>query len=88
VELLRDVALRLLPVDEADVASMLAELKAAPLLRGARGTRPVDIDRLAQIIVSISRLAESLPLDTLEINPLRADGEEIEVLDALAVWDQ
>jgi acyl-CoA synthetase (NDP forming) len=88
VEVLKDVALRLLPIDETEVASMLAELKAAPLLRGARGTRPVDVDQLAHVIVSISRLAESLPLDTLEINPLRADGDEIEVLDALAVWNQ
>jgi acyl-CoA synthetase (NDP forming) len=88
VELLGDVALRLLPVDETDVASMLAELKAAPLLLGARGTRPVDVDRLAEVIVSVSRLAESLRVDTLEINPLRADGDTIEVLDALAVWNQ
>ena len=33
------VALRLLAVDEADVASVLVELKAAPLLRGARRAR-------------------------------------------------
>jgi acyl-CoA synthetase (NDP forming) len=87
VEVLEDVALRLLPVDQAEVVSMLAELKAAPLLHGARGTRPVDLDRLAEVIVAVSRLAERLPLDTLEINPLRADGAEIEVLDALVIWD-
>jgi acyl-CoA synthetase (NDP forming) len=85
-EVLKDVALRLLPVDEDEVASMLADLKAAPLLQGARGTQPADMDKLCEVVVRISRLAESLPLDTLEINPLRVDGSEIEVLDALAVW--
>lgn len=86
VEVLRDVALRLLPVDEADVAAMLDELKGAPLLHGARGSVPADIERLCEVIVRVSRLAESLPLDTLEINPLRVNGSEIEALDALAVW--
>jgi acetate---CoA ligase (ADP-forming) len=86
VEVLKDVALRLLPVNETEVASMIAELKAAPLLQGARGIQPVDIDGLCDVIVRIGRLAESLPLETLEINPLRVDGTEIEVLDALAIW--
>jgi acyl-CoA synthetase (NDP forming) len=88
VEVLGDVALRLLPVDQADVGEMLTELKAAPLLLGARGTQPADQRALCDVIVRIARLAESLPLDTLEINPLRVDGSEIEVLDALAVWTQ
>lgn len=86
VEVLRDVALRLLPVDEGDVASMLDELKAAPLLRGARGTPPADIERLCEVITRVARLAEGLPLDTLEINPLRVNGVEIEALDAMVVW--
>lgn len=88
VEVLGDVALRLLPVDRAEVASMLEELRAAPLLHGARGSRPADIDRLCEVIVQIGRLGAGLPIETLEINPMRVDGEDIEVLDALAVWQQ
>jgi acyl-CoA synthetase (NDP forming) len=88
VEVLRDVSLRLLPVEETEVARMLEELKAAPLLHGARGTRPADTGLLCQLIVRVAGLAESLPLDTLELNPLRVDGSEIEVLDALAVWTE
>ncbi|MGH9095268.1 MAG: acetate--CoA ligase family protein [Acidimicrobiales bacterium] len=67
---------------------MLSELRGAALLRGARGSRPADMDRLVSIVGRIARLAEGLgdALDTLEVNPLRVDGDEIEVLDALAVW--
>ncbi len=86
VEVLGDVSLRLLPVDHDDVTDMLGELKAAPLLNGARGTRPADLHHLAEVIVRVARLAEALPLDTIEINPLRVDGSQIEVLDALIVW--
>jgi succinyl-CoA synthetase beta subunit len=36
----------------------------------------------------VSRLAEALALDTIEINPLRVHGNQMEVLDALVVWDK
>jgi acyl-CoA synthetase (NDP forming) len=88
VEVLGDVAMRLLPVDEEDVLEMLAGLKAAPLLEGARHLGPTDRDELAKVIVRIARLAEALPLDAIEINPLRVDGRDIEVLDALVIWDK
>jgi succinyl-CoA synthetase beta subunit len=88
VEVLGDVALRLLPVEEREILTMLSELRGAALLRGARGTRPVDVDWLASVVAGIARLAEGLgdALDTLEVNPLRVDGDDVEVLDALAVW--
>ena len=88
VEALGDVSMRLLPVDEQDVGEMLDELKGASLLRGARGTRAADIPKLRRSIASIARVAETLgpAIDTLEVNPLRVDGGDIEVLDALAVW--
>lgn len=88
VEVLADVSLRVLPVGEEDIAAMLAELRGAPLLRGGRGTRPVDLAALVSTIAAVARLAEGLgsALETLEINPLRVDGEQIEVLDALVVW--
>jgi hypothetical protein len=88
VEVFDDVSLRLLPVDEVDVAEMLAELRSAALLKGVRGSTPADIDRLCQVIARIAGLAEGLgpALDTLEVNPLRVDGADIEVLDALVVW--
>jgi acyl-CoA synthetase (NDP forming) len=88
VEVLGDVALRVLPVGPEEIKTMLSELRGAALLHGARGTRPVDMDRLVAVVYQIARLAEGLgeALDTLEVNPLRVDGDQVEVLDALAVW--
>jgi len=88
VEVFDDVSLRLLPVDEVDVAEMLAELRSAALLKGVRDSTSADIDRLCQVITRIVGLAEGLgsALDTLEVNPLRVDGADVEVLDALVVW--
>ena len=88
VEILQDVSQRVLPVTKASISTMLGELKGAALLRGARGSTPVDWDALVDVIDGIARFAQSMgeSLDTLEVNPLRADGAQIEVLDALAVW--
>jgi acyl-CoA synthetase (NDP forming) len=88
VEIFDDVALRLLPLTEADVIEMLGSLRAAPLLHGARGSAPVDFNAVSDVVVRIARLAASFgdDLHTLEINPLRVEGNEVEVLDALAIW--
>jgi acyl-CoA synthetase (NDP forming) len=88
VEALGDTALRLLPVAVEDVEEALGELRGAALLRGARGRPPVPARRVAEVALAIAGVAEGLgeELDTLEVNPLWAAGDQVEVLDALVVW--
>jgi acyl-CoA synthetase (NDP forming) len=85
VEVLRDTSLRVLPVDAAEVRRMLGELRGLALLSGARGTRPADLDRLAEVIARIAQTAVSLngALRVLEVNPLWVNGDQVEALDVL-----
>jgi acetate---CoA ligase (ADP-forming) len=86
VEVLRDTSLRVLPAGPADVRQMLGELKALPLLEGARGGVAADLDALARVIAGLAELARSIPgLQALEVNPLWVRGEQIEALDVLVV---
>ena len=89
VELLDDTSLRLLPVDAAEVKRMLGELRGLPLLRGARGTRPADLDAVAEAIARLGEVALSLDgtLRALEVNPLWVNGDQVEALDVLVVTD-
>ncbi|MFI9575803.1 acetate--CoA ligase family protein [Microbispora rosea] len=88
VEALRDTALRVLPVDAAEVRRALDELRGAALLRGARGTEPADLDAVAAVVAQVAAFAGSLgdDLESLEINPLLVRGSHVEALDALITW--
>lgn len=85
VELLGDVALRVLPVSTHEVRRMLTELKGFALLDGFRGRPKANLDVLATMIVRITELAARLPddVETLEVNPLRVHGDTVEALDVL-----
>ncbi len=72
-EILADVAVALAPVDEDVARSMLTSLRSAPLLLGARGRPPVDLDDAAAAVAALSRVAAEHPeIAELEVNPLLA----------------
>jgi acetate---CoA ligase (ADP-forming) len=89
VELLHDTSLRLLPVDAAEVKRMLGELRGLPLLQGARGTRPANLDAVAEAIAGLGETALSLngSLRALEVNPLWVNEDQVEALDVLVVTE-
>ena len=87
VEVLKDTSLRVLPVDPGEVRRMLGELRGSPLLLGARGSRPANMDVLAEVIAGLGAAAARLDgtLHALEVNPLWVDGDQVEALDVLVV---
>ena len=87
VEVLKDTSLRLLPVDAAEVKRMLGELRGLPLLAGARGAPPANLDAVAEAIARLGHTALSLngTLRVLEVNPLWVNGDQVEALDVLVV---
>lgn len=87
VELLRDVAFRLVPVTDVDAGEMLDSLRASKLLDGFRGAAPADRNALVQCILRVSALVERTPeLVELELNPVRVltRGRGVVAVDARA----
>ena len=88
-ELFRDVIYRPAPVSAVEAASMLAELKAAPLLNGFRGAAQADVAALSQLISQVSLLAAQYcaQISEIEINPVlvHAEGQGVTIVDALVV---
>ncbi len=89
VEVYNDVALRLCPITRDDALEMIDEVKGARLLRGFRGAPAADVDALADVLVSVSRMAAQLEgsLGELDINPLMVlpVGQGVKAADALVV---
>jgi acetyl-CoA synthetase (ADP-forming) len=88
VELLRDTALAPAPVAPAEVRALIETLRVHPLLAGARGREPCDVEALVEALVRIGWLAARLGsrLAELDINPLlvRPAGAGAIALDARA----
>ena len=84
VEIYRDTTMRMAPVDEALVRSMVKELKARPLLEGYRGTPPVDLDSLVDTVVRFSELTLELEneFESIDLNPLICNNENCVAADA------
>jgi hypothetical protein len=85
-EMLRDVAVALAPIDEAEAGSLLRELAGAPLLLGARGRPPLALAAAAHAASALSHVAAAHPdIDELELNPLLVTAEGVLGLDARIV---
>ena len=87
VELLKDTALNLAPITRHEAKAMLNGLKGKAMLTGFRGSEPVDLDKLADIIVRLSEFADDQKdiIAELDVNPLICSGGRIMAVDALIV---
>ncbi len=72
VEVLKDVTLRVAPVDTGIARQMIEEIRGSALLDGVRGTQAADVESLAEVIAGVSRMLNDHPeIESLDINPLR-----------------
>jgi acetate---CoA ligase (ADP-forming) len=85
-EALRDVAVALAPLDAARAERLLRSLRAAPVLRGARGRPPADLAAAARALAALSAVAAAHPeIAEIEVNPLLALPDGALGLDARIV---
>ena len=70
-EVLRDISLRVAPVDRAQAEAMIREIRSFPILQGVRGQAPRDLDALADTLVRFSRLPFLYPdISEIDLNPV------------------
>jgi acetate---CoA ligase (ADP-forming) len=87
VEVLKDVAFRIVPVTRQNAVAMVNEIKTIGLLRGTRGEPPIDIDAIATSIVNLSCLVSDFPeIQELDVNPLMAMEKGAMALDARIIF--
>jgi len=88
VELLKDVAFRIVPVAKYDAAEMIREIKGFPMLTGFRGSEPCDLAALENLIVGVSNFVEKHPeVKELDLNPVFAYKDGVMAVDARVVLE-
>ena len=86
VEVIKDKALALPPLDAVLARSMIERTRIYRQLQGYRERPACDLDAIAQTLVRIAELAADRPeIQELDINPLLADAKGVIALDARIV---
>jgi acetate---CoA ligase (ADP-forming) len=90
VELVRDAALRLLPVSAAEVTAMIDGLKASRLIAGYRGKPPADRKALEAAALALARfyLDHRARIAEIEINPLIVRTSGALAVDVRVAWHE
>jgi len=82
-DVLGDHTARLTPLTDVDADQMIHGIRAAPLLTGHRGSKPADLEALADLLLRVSRLADEIPeVAELDLNPVIARAEGASPVDA------
>jgi acetyl coenzyme A synthetase (ADP forming)-like protein len=81
-ELIRDSALRIVPLTDEDAHELVRSLRSSPQFFGYRNTPPVDIDALEELLLRIGLLAEHVPeVAELDCNPVIVSPDGAVVVD-------
>jgi acetyltransferase len=86
VEAFDDAVVRIPPVTREEAREAIDETELSRLLEGYRGEEPGDVEALASLLESVSRLASEVPaIEELDLNPVvvHAEGEGVSIPDVL-----
>ena len=83
-ELFKDVSFRVLPVTKGDALKMLETLRGKDILKGFRGSKPIDLNMLSEAIVNIGTLGVDMAgkYESIDFNPVVVYPDSYYVVDA------
>lgn len=89
VEIYKDSALRMAPITEKDVHSMIHSLKARELVHGFRGSPGIDIKSLIDLMMAFSKLLIKMgdQITSMDLNPVICSAKGCTVADARIMID-
>jgi acyl-CoA synthetase (NDP forming) len=83
VEVLKDVAFRIVPIETSDAVDMINEIKGKRLLEGYRGQEPADLACLQHMLLKLSDFVNTTPeIEEIDMNPVFAYKDGAVVVDA------
>ena len=88
VEVLKDVAFRIVPLVRRDASQMIREIKGYPILEGYRGQEPANITKLEDMLLKLSDFIDKTPqIKELDLNPIFAYKDGAVAVDARVILE-
>jgi 3-hydroxypropionyl-CoA synthetase (ADP-forming) len=89
-EIFKDISFRVLPITKDDAVEMIENLKGKQILKGFRGSEPVNIDVLGDALVNIGNLGVDMAAyyESIDFNPVIAYPNDYIVVDAKIILRQ
>jgi len=88
VEVLKDVAFRIVPLVRRDASQMIREIKGYPVLEGYRGQEPANITILEDLLLKLSDFVDKTPeIKELDLNPILAYSDGAVAVDARVILE-
>ncbi len=88
VEVLKDVAFRIVPLNRRDASQMIREIKGYPLLEGYRGQEPANITALEDLLLKLSDFVDKNPkIKEMDLNPIFAYKDSALAVDARVILE-
>ncbi len=89
IEVLKDVAFRIVPLTARDTIEMIRQIKTYRLLEGYRGQPPVDIKYIEELLLKVSKMIEENPeIKEMDINPIIAYEKGAVAVDARIILEE
>jgi len=88
VEVLKDVAFKIVPLTKRDAHEMIREIKGYPVLEGYRGQEPADIPFLENLVLKVSDFVDkNSEIKELDLNPIFAYKDKAVAVDARVILE-
>jgi acyl-CoA synthetase (NDP forming) len=77
------------PLEKRDAQQMIHEIKGFPLLQGYRGSEPVDVENLENMIMKVSEFVNKTPeIKEIDLNPIFAYKDGAVAVDARVILEK
>ena len=89
-ELFKDVSFRVLPLTKEDALEMIEELQGKMLLKGYRGSEPINMEILTNALLNIGKLGYDISpyYDSIDFNPVIVYPDSYYVADAKIILSE
>jgi acyl-CoA synthetase (NDP forming) len=88
VEVVKDVAFRIVPLSQRDAAEMIRDIKGLPLLQGHRGAPVADLGALERMLLTLSEFVAHTPaIKEIDLNPVYAYPQGALAVDARIILE-